>query len=165
MRILSLEPDPELGARGGRRRAPALPRSACGVAGCAARTTNRKPFCIEHLQGMPYVAHLRANERVRDQEAARARKTWKAVDPSGSRADEILSMLATRGASTPKRLAIYVDLDTTALEGYLTALARAGRITIHELGSRRGQPRIVAELTPAERARRDVDELEEADAA
>ncbi len=82
-----------------------------------------------------------------EEDAAASRKGWRAVDPVGSRAREIIDQLAVKGAQTPKRLAITVELQPTSLENYLGALERAGLIKTLTLGSRRGTPRRVVTLT------------------
>jgi predicted ArsR family transcriptional regulator len=112
-------------------------------------TTERKPYCIEHLDRLPYVRELQAQLFSRDaeEEAAATRKGWRAVDPAGSRAREIIDQLAVKGAQTPKRLAITVELRPTSLENYLGALERAGFVKTLTLGSRRGTPRRVVTLT------------------
>lgn len=112
-------------------------------------TTERKPYCIEHLDRLPYVKELQAALLHRDEEedAAASRKGWKAVDTEGSRAREIIDQLAVKGAQTPKRLAITVEIRPTSLENYLGALERAGLVKTLTLGSRRGTPRRVVTLT------------------
>ncbi len=112
-------------------------------------TTERKPYCIEHLESLPYVQDLQAQLLQREQEelAAAGKKAWRAVDPEGSRAREIIDQLAVRGAQTPKRLAITVEIRPNSLENYLSALERAGLVRTLVLGSRRGTPRRVVTLT------------------
>ena len=131
----------------GRRPAPA--REVCRVQGCGHVTTERKPYCIDHLDRLPYVRELQAQLSSRDAEevAAASRKGWRAVDPDGSRAREIIDQLAVKGAQTPKRLAITVELRPNSLENYLSALERAGLVKTLTLGSRRGTPRRVVTLT------------------
>ena len=144
-RILSLE------QRRGRRsaRLPVPAREFCRVQGCGHPTTERKPYCIEHLDRLPYVKELQEQLARRDAEetAATGRKGWKSVDPVGSRAREIIDQLAVKGAQTPKRLAITVEIRPSSLEGYLGALERAGLVRTLTLGSRRGTPRKVVILT------------------
>ena len=131
----------------GRRPAPA--REVCRVQGCGHVTTERKPYCIDHLDRLPYVRELQAQLSSRDAEevAAASRKGWRAVDPDGSRAREIIDQLAVKGAQTPKRLAITVELRPGSLENYLGALEKAGYIKTLTLGSRRGTPRRVVTIT------------------
>ena len=131
----------------GRRPVPA--REVCRVQGCGHVTTERKPYCIDHLDRLPYVRELQAQLSSRDAEevAATSRKGWRAVDPTGSRAREIIDQLAVKGAQTPKRLAITVELRPNSLENYLGALERAGLVKTLTLGSRRGTPRKVVTLT------------------
>lgn len=133
--------------RAGRRPVPA--REACHVDGCGRPTTERKPYCIEHIDRLPYVQELQAQLAHRDAEevAASSRRGWRAVDTDGSRAREIIDQLAVRGAQTPKRLAITVEIRPNSLENYLGALERAGLVKTLTLGSRRGTPRRVVTLT------------------
>jgi len=130
-----------------RRLVPA--REVCRVQGCGHVTTERKPYCIDHLDQLPYVRELQAHlaSREAEESAAASRKGWRAVDPSGSRAREIIDQLAVKGAQTPKRLAITVELRPISLENYLGALERAGLVKTLTLGSRRGTPRRVVTLT------------------
>lgn len=119
------------------------------MAGCGRPTTERKPYCIEHLDRLPYVQDLQAELQMREAEelAAAGRKGWRAVEIDGSRAREIIDQLAVRGAQTPKRLAITVEIKPSSLENYLAALERAGLVHTLTLGSRRGTPRKVVTLT------------------
>ena len=41
-------------------RRPQEARTGCGVVGCTNETNGRKPFCIDHLDQLPYVKQLRA---------------------------------------------------------------------------------------------------------
>src|SRR4051794_13760763 len=96
-----------LDRRRGRRERNAVPsRAVCGADGCGRPTTERKPFCIEHLDRLPYVEELQAQllKREQEEQAASGKQAWRAVDPEGSRAREIIDQLAVRGAQTPKRL-------------------------------------------------------------
>ncbi len=52
-----------------------------------------------------------------------------------------------KGAQTPKRLAITVEIRPNSLDNYLSALERAGLVKTLTLGSRRGTPRRVVTLT------------------
>jgi hypothetical protein len=145
-RLMTLER--RQGRRSGRRPVPA--REACHVPGCGHPTTERKPYCIDHIDRLPYVKELQAQLAHRDAEevAATSRRGWRAVDPTGSRAREIIDQLAVKGAQTPKRLAITVEIQPNSLESYLGALERAGLVRTLTLGSRRGTPRRVVTLTP-----------------
>ena len=145
-RVLSL--DLRRAARSGRR--PLQAREHCHVPGCSHPTTERKPYCIDHLERLPYVRELQEQLAQRDAEevAATAKKGWKAVDIVGSRAREIVDQLSVKGAQTPKRLAITVEMRPSSLEAYLAALERAGLVKTLTLGSRRGTPRRVVTLTP-----------------
>ena len=131
----------------GRRPVPA--REVCRVQGCGHVTTERKPYCIEHIDRLPYVQELQAELAHRDAEevAAASRRGWRAVNTDGSRAREIIDQLAVKGAQTPKRLAITVEIRPNSLENYLGALERAGLVKTLTLGSRRGTPRKVVTLT------------------
>jgi DNA-binding transcriptional ArsR family regulator len=112
------------------------PRELCVV--CSSATTGRKPFCIDHLEELPYVAALR--EELAAREAKR-------LNLDGSRAQELIEMIALRGAVTPKRLALVVDLGEAELMRHIRALERAGFVTTITLGSRRGTSRRIVTLT------------------
>lgn len=45
-------------------------RIACRVSSCSNKTSDRKPFCLEHLDHMPYVRVLVAQDDERFQGAA-----------------------------------------------------------------------------------------------
>jgi hypothetical protein len=154
--------------RGSSRR-PVPARELCHVEGCGHVTTERKPYCIDHLDRLPYVRELQAALFSRDQEeqAAFNRKGWRAIDTDGSRAREIIDQLAVKGAQTPKRLAITVEIRPGSLESYLGALEKAGLVKTLTLGSRRGTPRRVVTLTEdgqkkAVTIEAQIDEAEEA---
>lgn len=131
------------------------PRQLCRVARCGRKTAEGKPFCIEHLDKLPYVRTLRrelaaraAEERV----AATPNGSW-AVSVHGARAKEIVQELA-RGARTTERLALTTELTPAALAGYLEALERAGLVRVLTLGSIRGALRQVVVLADGQDHRR-----------
>jgi len=41
------------------------PRGRCAVARCARSTNGSKPYCVEHIDQMPYVAGMSKRERRR----------------------------------------------------------------------------------------------------
>ena len=45
---------------GPRRKRCDEPRTECSVLGCANATNNRKPYCIDHLDRLPYVQKIKA---------------------------------------------------------------------------------------------------------
>ena len=145
-------------ARGAAQRARSGPPAVCSFRGCASgkRPTERKPFCIDHLAELPYVKELRAHLAGMEGEALVAqRQGSRAVDTKGARAQEILELLS-RGAMSPKRLRIVIgdpSLPERAVDYYLRALRLAGLVDVMTLGSIRGTPRTVVDLTPAGRAR------------
>jgi hypothetical protein len=122
----------------------------CLAPRCARTTNAGKLYCEEHVERMPYVRELLREIERRDAEEASAAvgSGWQKIDAEGSHAKEILSQLAQTGAETPKRLAVTVSLARASLEGYLKALGHAGLIQVLTLGSRRGTPRRVVDLTP-----------------
>lgn len=114
---------------------------------CKTRTTEGKPYCIEHLDNLPYAAKLMAERQERDDEEAVAMGSWRKVDTKSSRSQEILCQVAHGGAMTPARLAIKLEVQKKAMWGYCMALQNVGLVQILKLGSRRGTPRMVVDLT------------------
>lgn len=105
------------------------------------------------------MAELKAHLAGMAGEAIVAARRARDVDTDGTRAREIVGLLAVRGAMTPKRLRIELadpGLSQRGVTGYLTALERAGLVEVLALGSRRGQARYVVELTADGRARASV---------
>ena len=103
----------------------------CEHAGCLEPTRERKPYCSDHIDDLPYIQELvdRINER--DEELERvARRGWKEVDPQGLTASEILLQLSLYGERTVPRLCRDLQLDVDVAEGFAMALARRGMVTL-----------------------------------
>src|SRR5271154_1216900 len=70
-------------------------RERCGIAGCGQPTAEEKPFCLSHLDRLPYVRDLRHRlSRCRDELVAASRERgWKRIDPFGLMAQEVLDQI------------------------------------------------------------------------
>lgn len=139
----------------GRARQPQA-RQHCLAAGCGKPTTERKPYCMAHLDHLPYVRELQAHLAGLEGEAIVAAQSARKIDIDGLRARDIIEVLAHHGAMSPKRLRIVLSdpsLSDSAVHGYLVALERAGLLKVLTLGSIRGTPRKVVTITAAGRAR------------
>jgi hypothetical protein len=121
----------------------------CRIAGCHEKVTQRKPYCIKHLDKLPYVQHLMEMEALRDreEELAKTKNGAKKIDINSSRSKEILIQLAVKGAKSPERLAILIETEPDVIESYATALEKHGLVESMKLGSRRGSPRPVIAIT------------------
>lgn len=107
---------------------PAYP---CRAPGCSAPTSERKPYCSDHvLSHLPLAQKLHAEVEARELEEARvAREGRAAVDLEGSRAIELLELLEAEGAAELDELSKLCGLTTDALRAYVHALVRAGRVS------------------------------------
>jgi hypothetical protein len=135
---------------------------------CKGNATEGKPYCIDHLDNLPYVQLLKSVEVERTGEEHRARSPRNKshlINIQGSRCKEILAQLKVKGAQTPKRLAISTELNNIAIDNFLKALSNAGLIEDKLVGSRRGTPRRVVMLTEAGQAAVDIDIQETSDDA
>ena len=79
----------------------------------------------------PNAMRVQAEIEARDHELAELpRKGWRAVDPNGTRAREILVFLANHGAATAEYVSTDMDLEPDQVLVYAKALERAGRVKI-----------------------------------
>lgn len=122
------------------------PRDRCRAGGCERATTERKPYCIDHLELMPYVANILKQLAERDAQDAAG---WRTSNVNCIRAREIATLLALHGAQTEHGLASRLaDITLKALRGYLMLLEEAGyakRFTFKDRHNRRCK---AASLTP-----------------
>ncbi len=123
-----------------------LESSVCAVLACPNATSEGKPYCMAHLDRLPYVKRVKTELAQRDAEAAAAlsRKRWRELDPTGSRAGELLEELALGGAQTVERLAVKLQIPVRAVLGYARSLEHAGLVrTIQLATERRGIRRVL----------------------
>jgi hypothetical protein len=116
-----------LGARAGRD------TRHCEEFGCKKATTGRKPFCVEHVERLPYVQELqdRILDRQDEWEQVRSRGA-RAVDPSGLTALEIHQYVRVHGPCTIKRLAKDLSLSRSLLESYVRVLSSRRLLRVTE---------------------------------
>jgi hypothetical protein len=128
-------------------------RASCGVHGCVEPTTGRKPYCIEHLDRLPYVQWLKGELARRDADAD-AIARHRAIDPEGPLAREIRGQLALHGSMTYGRLSRELLISVTEIGSYVRALERAGVVETSVLRDRQGRVRPLVSLvgTPSYRA-------------
>jgi hypothetical protein len=101
----------------------------CTVDGCRRTTNDRKPFCLDHIDRMPYARQIASEIEARDREAlAVGLGPCDHVDLAGSRAREIVDVLRCHRALSLERLAELVCLDHETFTAYARALERAGLV-------------------------------------
>ena len=89
---------------------------------CRSETTASKPFCIDHLDHLPYVQFLRAYVEVREFEAENAST---GVNLNGLLAAEILELLNRRAPMAVPAVAKTLDLSPDVVEHYMAKLVEA----------------------------------------
>lgn len=103
----------------------------CDVPGCTQTTREGKPYCPDHVDHHPYVQSILSMLADRESEEERVRQRgFKAVNPSGLTARELVLHLSLHGARTVERLSRELQLDTKVLDGYVGALVRKGVIAL-----------------------------------
>ncbi|HZU99633.1 MAG TPA: hypothetical protein VFF73_23180 [Planctomycetota bacterium] len=113
-------------------------RTSCTVAGCPNDTNGRKPFCIEHLDRLPYVQELLAELSRREV----------GIDGAGH-AEDVLDHLELHGTATLGRLAREVHVPKKKLETCVAALERAGIVETEQRPARHGHKLQVVKLARA----------------
>ncbi len=113
-------------------------RGECQSTGCSASTTGNKPYCLDHIEEIPYVKRLLTELARREQDALRVRAR-RDVDVEGPSASEILHQLEVHGPLTAGRLAREVELPPTELALFLPALERRGWIAVDVVRDERGK--------------------------
>lgn len=129
-----------------RRREPRRP--PCEVPGCGKGTTERKPFCTDHVELCSKEAQRISRElKAMQAEFSSARRgKVKKIDVDGIVCQDMIEILTSKGSQNFKRLAIELEIPSDSLDGYVRALERAGKVKKLVLGSRRGTPRVVVAL-------------------
>jgi hypothetical protein len=123
-------------------------RADCSYAGCAQTTTGNKPFCLEHLEELPYVRRL-------IEEITRREARGSDADPDGPDASDVLKQLDVHGAMTLPRLSREIELVPERLLKLIRALQSVGRVRLIELRDERGKRRrIVQPVTSDDRPAR-----------
>jgi hypothetical protein len=133
-------------------------RLPCGVSGCKNDTTERKPFCVDHLDHLPYAKKvIGLVTRVTDELSATKARGRRAVAIDGIVAKDILAEIQQKGAVSPQSLHMRLGLNPldTDWNAFVDALVKDGVIKKVVVGSRRGVPRTVLMLGD----RPDVDRL------
>jgi len=120
------------------RRSRESQRGVCSHPGCRESTTANKPYCLEHIDELPYVKQLL-------QEIARREATGGETDPTGPDAADVLRQLDVHGAMTLPRLAREIELPPERLMKLLRALQTAGRVALLELRDDRGKRRRIVQ--------------------
>ena len=142
-----------MGARMSRSRKREAPLTdTCRVDGCDHATTGRKPYCLDHIDRLPYVASVESEIARREAEVkvAETRRGWRKLDASGAAAREIVHELAVKGPQSPGRLAKTVEVVKGALEGYVSALESAG--VVKRVETKRSRGRVLTLVTLVEGA-------------
>lgn len=121
-------------------------KGTCNVLGCKQITSDRKPYCIEHIDRLGYVKSVSIAISEKIQEMHYAKKHSKRIDVSGIASQEILEMLRYKGILNIKKLSSLVEIEFKALENYLAKLEKAGLVTISCIGTLRGGTRRIVSL-------------------
>lgn len=121
---------------------------------CGNFTAFGKPWCILHLDQLDYVQQIKRELEVRAHEEANAHKKFARIDLKGTRATEILDLIAYRGALTLSRISSELDLPRKALKGYLARLEQAGMLSTGTLLTKRKATIRVAMSGKKERKKR-----------
>ena len=96
------------------------PRLLCEADGCAQATSERKPFCADHVEHMPHVILLKARMRKRARELSRP-------TAKSSIAKEILARFRLEAtSSTPRALSVWLGIPELAAGKYTEILLRKG---------------------------------------
>ena len=112
----------------------------CRARGCQNATSDRKPYCVAHLDRLPYVRQILQELARREAEATAALGTRRqlVLDPAGTCAREILGELATKGALTSEQLGAALRIPPRVIESYVRVLEREGLVSTRRIRSRRG---------------------------
>jgi hypothetical protein len=130
-----------LGTQRRRRRSrDAEARSECLVETCGKPTTGKKPYCLDHLDHLPYVQWLSAEIH---------RRRSKAGDAGSGTAEDLIEHLAVYGETTVGRLSREVQVPKRSLESCVHKLEREGIVETKTIPCRRGRSLTVVRLTPA----------------
>lgn len=113
-------------------------RGQCFHENCSETTTGNKPFCLMHLEQLPYVRRLL-------DEIARREERGSDTDPAGPDAADVLRQLEVHGAMTLPRLAREIELVPERLVKLLRALQTAGQVHLIELRDDRGKRRRIVQ--------------------
>ena len=105
-----------------------MPPVTCAHASCGEPTSDRKPYCTEHVEMNPHAAALAAELARRDREVERLAASARGRIPSGSTVlGDVAVVLVERGQVTPRRREIQLEVPRAAAVAYLRRLARDGR--------------------------------------
>lgn len=106
----------------------------CGVESCPLVTSDKKPFCADHLDRLGHADQLRREIAARDKEQKEVlhagQQGWMKVDVNGSTARDILSSLRANGPQDYKSLARLVSIGQNLVRPYVAALKKAGLINV-----------------------------------
>jgi hypothetical protein len=133
---------------GERRRRHESTRGECHFVGCSAPTTGNKPYCLDHIEEIPYVKRLLAEVARRERDTLRA-SARNEIDVDGPSASEILHQLEVHGPLTAGRLAREVELQPNELARFLPALERRGWIAVDVVRDERGKRHRTVRRVPA----------------
>ena len=117
-------------------RARSVETGRCTVDGCEQVTHARKPYCIDHLDRLPYVRWLQEELGRRSESAS----------PSTVVDQDIVRQLSLHGPLTIPRLAREAEVSASALEARLKSLEKAGLVRTQVIRDRRGHTRRFASL-------------------
>lgn len=111
----------------------------CQIKGCKELTSNRKPYCIDHIQKYSYIKRVLNELDSREKEMKKATKQngWKKIDIKGGVTKEIIEIVSKNTVS-PQRLAILAEIDLSSLKNYLIKLEKKKILKTINAGNRHG---------------------------
>ncbi len=141
-----------------RRRGASHGTTRCEV--CGRQTTFRKPFCIDHLDSLPYASTVSGKLSAIEVEVAAAlRPTRRRKSYDGFVLDEVVVQLAVGGGKTARRFALELRRDfglpPELVDSYLKELERRGLVSLTLSHDRQGRTFCRVALTDDGRAAAD----------
>lgn len=98
---------------------------------CKETTSERKPFCIDHIQESDYVSNLLKKIKLRDQEIQSVKKYGKSAITSNSiLSKDIIAHILDTGAQSVGRIAHAFHLSEEIINSYCGWLVEHGYIEI-----------------------------------
>lgn len=122
----------------------------CSYPGCQEKTSERKPFCSDHVLEHSYAAKIRAEVEAAESERVRVGSYGsREVDPFGANAGDVLAQLFA-GAKTVAELAYRLQWPKRVVRFFLIALEREDFLVRMPIGHK-GNPGAQLMIDPAER--------------
>jgi len=106
-------------------------RNLCDIKGCHNETSDKKPFCIAHLDRLPYVQNLEKNLLDREHElVSAANNTRPRIKIDGIICRDILAALHHYGPMSDKKLGFLIEVRSSIINHYLRRLQNKKQIRV-----------------------------------